>query len=133
MPALDPLFSVRRRGNDGVLKRPLMRAASVETSAMCDPVFVNTEGAAERLCLAASTLEKMRVHGDGPPFIQLTRRRIVYDVATLDAWARSRQFNSTSEYAPAGALLSELPVVPPSADTDFPAHQAGAPLERGSG
>jgi hypothetical protein len=68
---------------------------------MTEPVFLTTPSAAARLQLAAATLEKMRVRGDGPPFIALSRRRIVYDVAALDAWARSRQFTSTSEYASA--------------------------------
>ena len=68
---------------------------------MSEPVFVTTPDAARRLQLAAGTLEKMRVRGDGPPFIALSRRRIVYDLAAIDTWARGRQFNSTSEYAAA--------------------------------
>lgn len=65
---------------------------------MSDPVFIDTAGAARRICIASSTLEKMRVNGNGPPFIQVTRRRIIYDVSELDAWARARQVRSTSEY-----------------------------------
>jgi len=37
-----------------------MWAAIVKSSAMHDPVFVNTERVAERLCQAVSALEKMR-------------------------------------------------------------------------
>lgn len=61
-------------------------------------VFLQTPEAAERIGLAAGTLEKMRCRGDGPAYLRLSPRRVVYDVATLDAWARSRAFRSTSEY-----------------------------------
>lgn len=64
-------------------------------------IYLRTPEAASRIGLAASTLEKMRVRGDGPSYLRLTPRRVVYAVDILDAWARSREFNSTSEYAPA--------------------------------
>jgi hypothetical protein len=63
--------------------------------------FLQTVDAAARLGFAASTLEKMRVRGGGPPYLRLSPRRVVYDVEKLDAWARSREFNSTSEYSAA--------------------------------
>lgn len=68
---------------------------------MSDPTYLLTPDAAARIGLAAGTLEKMRVRGDGPPYLRLSPRRVVYAVNTLDAWVRARQFNSTSEYAPA--------------------------------
>jgi len=63
--------------------------------------FLQTPAAAARLGLAASTLEKMRVRGDGPPYLRLSPRRVVYDAEKLVSWARSMEFKSTSEYAPA--------------------------------
>jgi hypothetical protein len=66
---------------------------------MTTSTYLQTPGAAERLGLAAGTLEKMRVRGDGPPYLRLTPRRVVYAVDTLDAWARSHEFGSTSEYS----------------------------------
>jgi predicted DNA-binding transcriptional regulator AlpA len=63
--------------------------------------FLQTPDAAARLGFAAGTLEKMRVRGDGPPYLRLSPRRVVYDADKLDAWARSREYNSTSEYATA--------------------------------
>ena len=66
---------------------------------MSDPIFLQTPEAAERIGLAAGTLEKMRCRGGGPSYLRLSPRRVVYDVAVLDAWARSRAFGSTSEYA----------------------------------
>jgi hypothetical protein len=65
---------------------------------MSEPTFLQTAAAADRLGLAAGTLCKMRVRGDGPPFLRLSPRRIVYAVAALDSWAASREFRSTSEY-----------------------------------
>jgi predicted DNA-binding transcriptional regulator AlpA len=63
--------------------------------------LVSTKEAAVRIGLAASTLEKMRVRGDGPPYVRLTPRRVAYAVDTLDTWVRSREFTSTSQYAAA--------------------------------
>jgi excisionase family DNA binding protein len=60
--------------------------------------FLTTKEAAERVRLSVASLERMRVRGDGAPFIRMGSR-IVYDREALDAWARSRSFNSTSEYA----------------------------------
>ena len=57
---------------------------------------LRTPAAAEYLGYAESTLEKRRVTGDGPPFIQLGRV-IVYDTRDLDAWLASRRRHSTSE------------------------------------
>jgi hypothetical protein len=65
---------------------------------MPDPIYLQTPEAAARIGLAAGTLEKMRCRGDGPSYLRLTPRRVVYAVDALDAWARARQFNSTSEY-----------------------------------
>jgi predicted DNA-binding transcriptional regulator AlpA len=66
---------------------------------MSDPIFLQTPDAAARIGLAPGTLDKMRVRGDGPSFLRLSPRRVVYDVAKLDAWARAREHTSTSEYA----------------------------------
>ncbi len=70
---------------------------------MNEALYLQTSDAAKRLGLAASTLEKMRGRGDGPPFHRWSRRRVVYAVASLDAWAREREFHSTKEYGTAAA------------------------------
>ncbi|MDR6303984.1 hypothetical protein GGQ85_001683 [Nitrobacter vulgaris] len=61
--------------------------------------FLCTKQAARRLHLSPATLERMRVRGDGPPFLRVSQTRIVYDCEMLDAWARSRRCTSTSERA----------------------------------
>jgi predicted DNA-binding transcriptional regulator AlpA len=47
---------------------------------------LRTDAAAEYVALKPSTLEKMRVRGDGPRFIKLGSRAVGYLVADLDSW-----------------------------------------------
>jgi hypothetical protein len=53
--------------------------------------------AARHLCLAVSTMNKMRLSGLGPRFIRLTRRRVAYDLDDLETWAAARKRSNTSE------------------------------------
>jgi predicted DNA-binding transcriptional regulator AlpA len=62
-----------------------------------------TPTAAARLGLSPSTLEKMRVRGDGPKFIRLTPKKVAYSVAALEEWLRQREFRSVKEYSAATA------------------------------
>jgi predicted DNA-binding transcriptional regulator AlpA len=64
---------------------------------------LRTEDAAQWLGLAASTLEKLRVRGDGPRFVRLGWRAVGYDVQDLAAWLETRKRASTSEPARDGA------------------------------
>lgn len=64
---------------------------------MNDSPYLTTEAAAARLCVSPTTLERLRVRGDGPPFIAVSLRRIVYEREALDAWARSRAVQSARE------------------------------------
>lgn len=51
--------------------------------------------AAQYLGLSASTLNKLRLTGDGPPYYKLSRR-VVYRQSDLDAWLESHRRYSTS-------------------------------------
>jgi predicted DNA-binding transcriptional regulator AlpA len=54
--------------------------------------------AADYTGLAAATLNKLRVRGDGPLYIRPGgSRRVVYDTADLDAWLQASRRKSTSE------------------------------------
>jgi predicted DNA-binding transcriptional regulator AlpA len=66
-----------------------------------NPIYLNTQQAAERIGLAKSTLDKMRVKGDGPRYLRAGSRKILYSPDTLDAWLRQREHGSTSEYVAA--------------------------------
>lgn len=47
---------------------------------------LRTPAAAEYIGFAASTLEKMRLIGEGPRFIRIGQRAVGYDINDLDAW-----------------------------------------------
>jgi predicted DNA-binding transcriptional regulator AlpA len=51
--------------------------------------------AAQYLGLSASTLNKLRLTGDGPPYYKLSRR-VVYRQSDLIAWLESHRRLSTS-------------------------------------
>jgi predicted DNA-binding transcriptional regulator AlpA len=53
--------------------------------------------AAGYLGLSTSTLAKMRLRGDGPPYSKAGSRIVVYDSADLEAWLAGRKRYSTSE------------------------------------
>lgn len=53
--------------------------------------------AAVLLRLSERTLERMRVRGDGPPFVK-AGRRVLYRPADLDAWIAARVRTSTSDH-----------------------------------
>ncbi len=57
---------------------------------------VDTRRAAELIGMSGRTLEKWRSEGTGPPFLKLGRR-VLYSLADLETWVRSRRRLSTSE------------------------------------
>lgn len=57
-----------------------------------------SEAAAGRMLdLSVRTLQRMRLTGTGPAFVQLTDRRIGYMRADIDAWIAARRRTSTSQ------------------------------------
>lgn len=60
-------------------------------------VCMRTPEAAAYLALAQSTLTKMRLTGDGPPFVKIGTRAVAYRRSDLDAWLAERVRRSTSE------------------------------------
>jgi len=57
---------------------------------------LRTPGAADYIGLAKSTLEKMRLRGDGPRYAKLGRV-CTYTTEDLDAWVNARSRTSTSD------------------------------------
>ncbi len=53
--------------------------------------------AARYIGLSPSTLAKMRLRGDGPPYAKAGPRVVVYDTRDLDAWLIQRKRRSTSD------------------------------------
>ena len=58
---------------------------------------MRTPEAAKYVALAESTLTKMRLTADGPPFVKLGLRSVAYRKADLDAWLQARVRRSTSD------------------------------------
>jgi predicted DNA-binding transcriptional regulator AlpA len=53
--------------------------------------------AAAYVGLSASTLAKMRLHGNGPEYSKAGPRIVIYDRARLDDWIASRARRSTAQ------------------------------------
>lgn len=58
--------------------------------------MLRTPEAADYCGSSASTFEKLRLTGGGPPYLKVGRR-VVYDVRDLDAWLASKKRRSTSD------------------------------------
>jgi predicted DNA-binding transcriptional regulator AlpA len=54
--------------------------------------------AADYVALTVSTLSKMRLRGDGPPFLKLGPRAVAYRRADIDAWLATRVRRATSDH-----------------------------------
>jgi predicted DNA-binding transcriptional regulator AlpA len=61
--------------------------------------LMSTVEAAAYIHFSRQTLTQMRCTGDGPQFLKLSHKRVVYDQGDLDAWLDSRRRRSTSEVA----------------------------------
>jgi predicted DNA-binding transcriptional regulator AlpA len=58
---------------------------------------LRTPQAAQYVGLSASTLEKLRLTGNGPPYQKAGRKIVVYRPQDLDDWLNSQRRNSTSD------------------------------------
>jgi len=61
------------------------------------PRVLRTPDAAQYLGLTASTLEKMRLFGNGPRFVRLGLRAVGYAISDLDSFIEARRRDSTSD------------------------------------
>lgn len=59
--------------------------------------LLHTVEAAFLLGLSPRTLETLRLRGDGPPFVMVTKRAVRYRRQDLIEWIRARQRRSTSD------------------------------------
>jgi len=58
---------------------------------------LRTPQAAEYVGLSASTLEKLRLTGNGPPYRKSGPKIVVYSLEDLDAWLGANRRRSTSD------------------------------------
>ena len=62
--------------------------------------FLTEQEFAERYKVPRRTAQRWRSTGDGPPFVRLGPRRIVYRVSDIEHWAAERTFaNRAAEIA----------------------------------
>ena len=78
-----------------------------------DPIL-SEEELAKWFDTSRPTLQRQRSEGTGPPFIQLSERRIGYRKSTVEQWLEARTINRV------GALTSSAQSLEP-ADTPAPA------------
>lgn len=60
------------------------------------PSVVSEADAAKAVGLSLRTIQRLRQDGGGPPYVQLTERRIGYTDDALSSWLHSRTVASTS-------------------------------------
>lgn len=58
---------------------------------------LRTPDAAKYLSLSTSTLNKMRLRGDGPRYIKLGAHAVAYDLVDLNTWLDERRRWNTSD------------------------------------
>jgi predicted DNA-binding transcriptional regulator AlpA len=58
--------------------------------------ILTEDEAARDLRLSKRTLQRLRLEGGGPRFVQLTEKRVGYRPADLDDWANARARASTA-------------------------------------
>ena len=69
-----------------------------------DPIL-NEEELANWLDTSRPTLQRQRSDGSGPPFVQLSERRIGYRKSAVENWLSERTINRVGSLAPATQAL----------------------------
>ncbi len=58
--------------------------------------YLNTKHAADYLGISPSTLVRLRIQGGGPLYAKAARR-VIYEIADLDAWVKENKRRLTGE------------------------------------
>lgn len=66
-------------------------------SATAHPVLFRTDQVAEIIHVQPQTLSAWRRRGGGPPYIRLSKIRVVYPASGLERWLAERTATSTAE------------------------------------
>lgn len=66
-------------------------------------IIVTETEAAEMLRLSPRTMQRLRLDGSGPAFVQLTQRRLGYRIVDLSDWTRARAGTATRVIAGDGS------------------------------
>jgi predicted DNA-binding transcriptional regulator AlpA len=60
-------------------------------------IYLTESEFADRFHLGKRTLQRWRQSGDGPPWCRLGRRRIMYRLADIEAWAGARTYQHRAD------------------------------------
>ena len=60
-------------------------------------VFLTESETARLLRLSERTMQRLRKRGDGPPYVRLGSRRVVYSRGHVVAWAEAHLWSSKTE------------------------------------
>jgi predicted DNA-binding transcriptional regulator AlpA len=52
--------------------------------------YLNEDQFCARYCVSSRSAQRWRITGDGPPFVRLGPRRIVYRLSDCEAWAAAQ-------------------------------------------
>jgi predicted DNA-binding transcriptional regulator AlpA len=89
-----------------------------------DPILTEKEVAAW-LGLSIPSLQRMRSDGSGPPFVQLSQRRIGYRNSAVERWLEERTITRVGE--PVGTTSRGKPSLPRDCDAANGAPHASSP------
>jgi hypothetical protein len=59
--------------------------------------YINEQGLHERYLIAPRTAQRWRQTGDGPRWVRLGRRRIIYRVSDVEVWLRDRTYRHRAD------------------------------------
>lgn len=57
---------------------------------MSEDAYLTEQQFAERYHLGRRTVQRWRITGDGPPFVRLGRRRLLYRLSDCERWAAAQ-------------------------------------------
>ena len=70
---------------------------NIEHSPLRSSAKLRAPAASAYLGLSVSTLAKMRLRGDGPPYCKCGPRIVIYDITDVENWLATRRRTSTSD------------------------------------
>jgi hypothetical protein len=68
--------------------------------------FLDEAGLQTEYLIPPRTAQRWRASGDGPPFVRLGKRRVVYRRSDVEAWLRARTFNTLAHEAASQAACA---------------------------
>ena len=71
--------------------------------------YLDEDAVSALLSVSVRTIQRWRGTGEGPPFIRAGARRVIYDLAQVNAWAAARTFKHHAEELTSGGRVIHGP------------------------